>query len=475
MKKQKLLLLLLLIGCLPFMSFTQDTDKSDNHAIAAKVLGIDYGRPNDADDLDITFGLELNYQYLLSRHFGLAIPLKVGVANVVGDTRNRNITSLDGLLHIFPFGVDSKVSPYLMGGMGYVVENLEEGNAQMPLGLGINIMIGSNSYINLQGEYRHSNTELRENIQIGGGYLYRFGRSDRDGDGIADGIDDCPDTYGLPNLNGCPDQDGDGIADAQDDCPTVAGVTELAGCPDADGDGVTDSMDACPEVAGTIKGCPDSDEDGVADNEDACPELAGPPNMDGCPDTDGDGLHNGVDECPDVAGPVVAKGCPAADSDKDGIVDADDDCPNEAGPAKTGGCPDRDGDGVRDADDRCPDKAGPYTGCPDTDGDGVMDAEDRCPEESGLITNKGCPEIEEEVRDVLNLAMRAVQFETGSANLKPASNNVPGSDCNDLWGNTRPMSCGSVVIPTMSAKLRPIRYCQKQEQKPATTIWSARA
>ena len=415
------LLFLLLIGCLPILSFSQDSDKSDNHAIAAKVLGIDYGRPNDVDDLDVTFGLELNYQYLLSNHFGLAFPLKVGVANVVGDTRNRNITSVDGLLHIFPIGADKRIAPYLMGGMGYVIENLEEGNAQMPLGLGINVMIGPNSYLNLQGEYRHSNTDLRENIQIGGGYVYRFGKSDRDGDGIADGVDVCPDDFGSAALDGCPDRDDDGIADQNDDCPAVPGIAALAGCPDADGDGITDAMDACPEVAGTIKGCPDTDEDGVADGEDACPEVAGPADMDGCPDTDGDGLHDGRDDCPEQAGAPSMNGCPATDTDGDGIADSDDACPEAAGPRATRGCPDMDGDGVPDADDRCPEKPGPYTGCPDTDGDGVMDAEDRCPEESGLITNKGCPEIEEEVRDVLNLAMRAVQFETGSANLKSAS------------------------------------------------------
>ena len=56
--------------------------------------------------------------------------------------------------------------------------------------------------------------------------------------------------------------------------------------------------------------------------------------------------------------------------------------------------------------------------------DGVVDADDRCPDEAGPTTNKGCPEIEEEVKDVLNLAMRAVQFETGSAVIKEESYTV---------------------------------------------------
>ena len=35
---------------------------------------------------------------------------------------------------------------------------------------------------------------------------------DRDGDGIIDAEDKCPDVKGLASLQGCPDRDGDGIA-----------------------------------------------------------------------------------------------------------------------------------------------------------------------------------------------------------------------------------------------------------------------
>ena len=54
---------------------------------------------------------------------------------------------------------------------------------------------------------------------------------DRDGDGVLDADDACPDVAGLktgdPKTNGCPpppDRDGDGIVDADDACPDVAGV-----------------------------------------------------------------------------------------------------------------------------------------------------------------------------------------------------------------------------------------------------------
>ncbi len=112
---------------------------------------------------------------------------------------------------------------------------------------------------------------------------------DRDGDGVLDVDDKCPDTPGLAALQGCPDRDGDGIADADDKCPDVAGLAKYQGCPipDTDGDGVNDELDKCPTVAGTAKyqGCPipDTDGDGVNDEEDKCPNRSGPVSNQGCP------------------------------------------------------------------------------------------------------------------------------------------------------------------------------------------------
>lgn len=367
-------------------------------ALSAKVLLIDYGLPNDVDDLKRTFGLEFSYRHQFGRYLGLAAPLKIGVADLPNSFENSNLFSIDGLLNLYPLGAERKLAPYLLGGIGYALEDGENGQTQIPVGLGLNWKVSDNALIGIQGEYRISQAEQRDNLQVGLGYIYRFGKVDRDGDGIEDSLDACPDTPGAPTAAGCPDTDGDGLADANDNCPTEPGKASLGGCPDRDGDRVPDKDDACPDKAGpaAAQGCPDTDADGLADNIDKCPEEAGKPEDGGCP--------------------VRIK-----DADADGIADAEDACPNEAGPAATRGCPDRDADGLADKDDRCPDKAGPYAGCPDTDGDGIHDGDDRCPTEAGLTTNKGCPEIKQEVREVLNLAMRAVQFETGSANLKRES------------------------------------------------------
>ena len=112
---------------------------------------------------------------------------------------------------------------------------------------------------------------------------------DRDGDGVLDAVDRCPDTPGLASLQGCPDRDGDGIADIDDKCPDVAGIARYQGCPipDTDKDGINDELDKCPTVPGIARyqGCPipDTDGDGVNDEEDKCINEKGPASNFGCP------------------------------------------------------------------------------------------------------------------------------------------------------------------------------------------------
>jgi OmpA-OmpF porin, OOP family len=68
------------------------------------------------------------------------------------------------------------------------------------------------------------------------------------------------------------DKDGDGIPDDEDKCPDVA----------EDRDGIEDT-DGCPEED------PDSDKDGIPDSEDECPDeketINGREDEDGCPDS----------------------------------------------------------------------------------------------------------------------------------------------------------------------------------------------
>jgi OmpA-OmpF porin, OOP family len=119
---------------------------------------------------------------------------------------------------------------------------------------------------------------------------------DRDGDGILDQFDQCPDqreTYnGFEDIDGCPDD------------------------PDTDKDGIPDSRDACPLEP--------EDKDGYLD-DDGCPD----------PDNDADGIPDEKDKCPnepeDPDGFQDEDGCPDDDNDGDSVKDVDDMCPNTPG------------------------------------------------------------------------------------------------------------------------------------------------
>ena len=194
---------------------------------------------------------------------------------------------------------------------------------------------------------------------------------------------------------------------------------------DKDGDGIVDALDKCPEVAGTAatNGCPDTDGDGIANADDACPDQAGVAAFKGCPDADADGIQDKEDECPTVAGIAALKGCP--DTDGDGIADKNDGCPNQKGTAANNGCPDTDGDGLIDKNDECPSEKGSVAnkGCPDRDNDGVADKNDKCPDTPGLVALQGCPEIKAEEIKKIALAAASIQFETGKATILKTSYN----------------------------------------------------
>lgn len=194
---------------------------------------------------------------------------------------------------------------------------------------------------------------------------------------------------------------------------------------DKDNDGVPDNIDQCPDTPGKdlFDGCPDRDNDMLADKDDRCPDEPG--TIHGCPDADGDGLADIEDDCPNEKGLMVDKGCPKVDgdSDGDGVADSIDECPNAAGPVNLKGCPDSDRDGIADKYDACPNAAGKtiFSGCPDTDNDGIPDSKDSCPALAGSASNNGCPGITIADREILDLAVKNIRFETGKNVLKPES------------------------------------------------------
>jgi len=236
----------------------------------------------------------------------------------------------------------SRQSTYaeLMGGASYLIADLV-----MPFvgaGLGLSRGVGTPDW------------------RVFGGLRFTHHVRDRDGDGLLDADDACPDEPedkdDFEDADGCPDLDNDEdqVPDSKDGAPNDPedrdGFEDEDGVPDPDNDGdeTLDRDDACPLVPGELdnNGCPDEDEDGdgILDRDDHCPKQAEDvddfQDEDGCPDLDNDkdGVVDAKDGCPLEPGPVENRGCPDADRDGDTVVDRLDNCPDEPGDPRNQGC-----------------------------------------------------------------------------------------------------------------------------------------
>ncbi len=263
---------------------------------------------------DMAAGLAVNYIQGLSNN----IDIEVAVSGSFLDypVPGKALTSQSNLLLEAVTTANLKlnsdkywISPYITVGVG---ASKYKGyySAFIPAGLGLQINLFDEAFLLLNTQYRIPVTENA---------AYHFYHSF----GIAGNIGKAKAPPVMPVIlppvavvEAPKDRDGDGIIDADDKCPDVAGLASLQGCPDKDGDGITDAADKCPDVAGLAKynGCP-------------------------IPDTDGDGINDEQDKCPTVKGVARYQGCPIPDTDKDGVNDEEDKCPNDAGPASNYGCP----------------------------------------------------------------------------------------------------------------------------------------
>jgi hypothetical protein len=227
---------------------------------------------------------------------------------------------------------------------------------------------------------------------LGGGCGGPAGGSDRDGDGVADASDNCPDDANPGQEDGdddgigdvCDpspddpnppqgDADGDGIGNIDDNCRNKANPLQE----DDDGDGIGNVCDNCSETPNSSQ--TDADADSVGDACDNCTTRANANQEDG----DGDGVGDACDNCPGDANPLQTDGngngvgdaC-EGDFDGDGVDDPEDNCPNDANPGQTDG----DEDGVGDACDNCTND--PNSLQTDDDGDTIGNDCDNCPDDA---------------------------------------------------------------------------------------------
>ncbi len=285
----------------------QAQSKEAPNALAIRYVTTNYEWPLDnvglSDLGEFGGGFEFEYFRYLSEAFDFSIPIRLVPVQLPqapdgARFRQSGTISLDFLAN-FNLYKGKVFRPRLFAGFGGNWIDVEDNIAlDIPLGLGLNFNLSPNAALSTTFAYHVSNEDLRDYVKVGIGFRLAMNEVeepepepvilDRDGDGIIDAEDLCPDVPGIVALNGCPDKDGDGITDASDKCPDIAGIAKFEGCPDTDGDGIMDSEDKCPEQAGPVanEGCPitDRDGDGVEDLEDQCPDVIGTVGNNGCPE-----------------------------------------------------------------------------------------------------------------------------------------------------------------------------------------------
>jgi OOP family OmpA-OmpF porin len=163
--------------------------------------------------------------------------------------------------------------PYLGAGLGGLQSRLAGASHQqwtLFTGAGVGLALTPQWQLDMSYQYaigedaQLKTAETRFTIpQDGGrwqmGLRYHFAPTtepsirDRDGDGIADEADRCPETLrgAVVDIYGCADSDADGIIDSLDRCPNtpVENEVDSNGCMDSDNDGVKNSADQCPNSA----------------------------------------------------------------------------------------------------------------------------------------------------------------------------------------------------------------------------------
>src|SRR5439155_22863814 len=108
---------------------------------------------------------------------------------------------------------------------------------------GIKLFAQRNSYLMLGGGVRYTAGFEAADQRAFLGFIFEPSIGDRDGDGIKDDLDQCPDDPedfdGFKDEDGCPDpdNDNDGIPDVDDRCPNEPenreGLQDQDGCPDS--------------------------------------------------------------------------------------------------------------------------------------------------------------------------------------------------------------------------------------------------
>jgi outer membrane protein OmpA-like peptidoglycan-associated protein len=319
------------------------------------------------------------------------ITVGLGVAWNLVDRKVDWVTELFGSMELTSFGKDDDYWKRV-----YPVE----------LMTGLKVYLATNSFLAVAGGIGLTgigslNSAGAPDFRVLASFVFEPLIGDRDGDGLKDDVDKCPDDPedfdDFEDEDGCPepDNDKDGIPDRSDKCPNEPAPGTKDGCPvrellDRDGDKIPDNVDKCPDDPEDFDsfedkdGCPDDDNDG-----DGVPDA-----QDICRGSDEDKKDNFARTKEDMDGFKDDDGCPDPDNDKDRICDNND---SIQGTIKLW-------ESTCKGKDQCPNEPETYNGYQDEDG---------CPDKGKVVVQKN-----------RILILEKIYFETAKAVIKPVSYNI---------------------------------------------------
>ena len=281
------------------LAVSADFDKIDAVPLVVLLNG-GYRYSTNGDYLSLPFmsaALDMYFMDFLSVFVEYYWDIQIDDFEYLGVKESLDMKQLTGaLVFHLPIGLDIHVggSYYLGGGDKYVTATRVLENGDRPAGA----MVYKNRVNPEYGVYGGLTWS---------GFLLA---QDRDGDGVTDDEDDCPDDYGHRLNKGCPlgnpDADEDGVCDAW--------VSEKGF--ESEFSEICEGIDECPNEAGEGEdGCPlddpDPDKDGVCDGWVTQKKMT----------KKFKGICEGIDSCPAQAGPATNMGCPEdnPDPDEDGM------------------------------------------------------------------------------------------------------------------------------------------------------------
>lgn len=227
-----------------------------------------------------TFGGRLDVKRAFGPKWNLGISGELGHLDYYSDTDGLSPKAFDSdfiysdITAEYNLIPQSKLTPFLKGGIGLLNFEKEQSKGVIPFGGGLKYYAQNDlafEFLVLNRKGVRSSTADQVSFHLGIILLitkhvlkpnegfYQTIIQDADDDGIVDEVDQCVNLPGPPENLGCPfpDFDEDGVLDKDDKCRDIPGDESANGCPDKDGDSIPDDLDFCPNDAGLVEfnGC----------------------------------------------------------------------------------------------------------------------------------------------------------------------------------------------------------------------------